>query len=173
MMAMINYANYILLLSYPSPSWSKNVLNIDGNERLLKFRQAIRGKELSELEELFTSTFDIQGICCLDVGYVLFGDDYKRAEFLVGMSQLERQLDVDAGTELADHLPNMLKLLSVMPYSEIKKEMLLSAVIPAVKKMLATFSEGDDHCNPYKFVFQGLAAQLETEVHELEGVVYA
>ena len=74
---------------------------------------------------------------------------------------------------VADHLPNMLKLLSVMPYSEIKKEMLLSAVIPAVKKMLATFSEGDDRCNPYKFVFQGLAAQLETEVHELEGVVYA
>ena len=40
MMAMINYANYILLLSYPSPSLSKNVLNIDGNERLL-FRQPL------------------------------------------------------------------------------------------------------------------------------------
>ncbi|MBI2518885.1 MAG: hypothetical protein HYV97_00645 [Bdellovibrio sp.] len=165
---MTNYAHYVHLLTYPSPSWYESVSKIPETEYLDKFRRAIQGKEVSELEELFTSTFDIQGVCCLDVGHVLFGDDYKRAEFLVGVSQLERESGIDAGTELPDHLPNILKLLSVMPNSEIKKEMLESAVKPAVQKMLESFPASNERCNPYKFVFQGLMAQLETE-----GVVYA
>src|SRR3990172_6927010 len=30
------------------------------------------------LEELFTRTFDVQPITSLDIGYTLFGEDYKR-----------------------------------------------------------------------------------------------
>ena len=37
-------------------------------------------------EEIYTRTFDVQAITTLDVGYVLFGDDYKRGELLVNLN---------------------------------------------------------------------------------------
>ena len=33
---------------------------------------------LDKQEELFTRSFDVQAVTTLDLGYVLFGDDYKR-----------------------------------------------------------------------------------------------
>jgi len=52
------------------------------------------------MEEIFTRTFDVQAITTLDIGYVVFGDDYKRGELL------------DCGSELADHLSNLLQLIA-------------------------------------------------------------
>ena len=37
-------------------------------------------EELDQVQEIFTRSFDVQSITTLGVGYVMFGDDYKRGE---------------------------------------------------------------------------------------------
>ena len=94
------------------------------------------------LEELYTRTFDIQAPCTLDVGYVLFGEDYKRGHFLVKMHELQNQYENDCGTELADHLPNILTLLEKMKETdpEQAEDLVKKIVLPALEKMLQRFS---------------------------------
>jgi len=91
------------------------------------------------LAELFVRTFDIQAITTLDLGYTLFGEDYKRGALLAGLSAEHRQVDNDCGLELADHLPNVLRLLSKMPDGEVRDELVHVIVGPAVREMSREF----------------------------------
>ena len=65
-------------------------------------------------QEYYISTFDVQAICFLDIGYVLFGEDYKRGIFLVNIKKEQIKAGNDCGSELPDHLPNILTLLPKM-----------------------------------------------------------
>ncbi|OFY67625.1 MAG: hypothetical protein A3H98_00120 [Bacteroidetes bacterium RIFCSPLOWO2_02_FULL_36_8] len=114
----------------------------------------------SEIEELYISTFDVQAICFLDIGYVLFGEDYKRGAFLVKMNEEQRRCGNECGKELADHLPNVLTLLSTHPDPVFVNEFVNELFFPAVTKMLATFKEGQ---NPYKYLFITLKFILQKE----------
>ncbi len=109
---------------------------------------SIEAKKLSvsNLEELYTRTFDIQGRACLDVGYLLFGEDYKRGEFLVNIKGLAREHHIETGVELPDHLTNILKLLSKID-EESRKELCEKVIMPALDKILAHFGtdvQGED-----------------------------
>jgi nitrate reductase assembly molybdenum cofactor insertion protein NarJ len=53
-----------------------------------------------EYEELYTKTFDVQPICYLDLGYVIFGEDYKRGAFLLHMQEEQQKVNNDCGTDL-------------------------------------------------------------------------
>ena len=41
------------------------------------FTEFVTSASLDELQELHTRTFEVQAITTLDIGYLLFGDDYK------------------------------------------------------------------------------------------------
>lgn len=176
----MNYRSYQQLLSYPSEQSLNEILhtldnkNLVGNEKALlnKFIGMTKDLTLVDLEELYTSTFDIQGICCLDLGFILFGEDYKRGEFLVGFSAMQRKYEVDVGTELADHLPNALSLLHILPEGEEKVELIRLALIPAVAKMVSCFTPGDSNCNPYKFILQALLIRMNIELSKMDEVAY-
>ena len=62
--------------------------------------------------EIHTRSFEVQSITTLDVGYVAFGDDYKRGELLVNLNREHEAVGVDCGSELPDHLPNVLRLMA-------------------------------------------------------------
>lgn len=112
-----------------------------------------------DMEELYTRTFDIQAIAHLDVGYVLFGEDYKRGHFLVKMQALQSEHRNDCGTELSDHLPNVLTLLVKMKNEEAA-ELAGKIVLPAVTKMLEGFS---DKGNLYGEVLQAVRETLKQD----------
>ncbi|MCK5105911.1 MAG: hypothetical protein KAR17_23975, partial [Cyclobacteriaceae bacterium] len=59
----------------------------DAASEMQRFVDYINSKSLESIEEVFGKTFHIQAICYLDIGYVIFGEDYKRGEFLVHMKQ--------------------------------------------------------------------------------------
>jgi len=40
---------------------------------------------ISELQEYYIRTFDVNAACYLDIGYVLFGEESKRGQFLLNM----------------------------------------------------------------------------------------
>lgn len=90
-------------------------------------------------EELFTKTFDVQPICYLDLGYVIFGEDYKRGSFLLHMQQEQSRINHDCSPELPDHLSHVLYLMTVHPDKEFVNELVAKILVPGVKKMIQEF----------------------------------
>jgi nitrate reductase assembly molybdenum cofactor insertion protein NarJ len=90
-------------------------------------------------EELFIRSFDVQAVTTLDVGYVMFGDDYKRGQLLVNLNREHREVQNDCGTELSDNLANVLRLLPKMAHSSIRSELVQRIIAPALVKMIHTF----------------------------------
>lgn len=103
------------------------------------FIEGIEDQRIEDLQELYTRTFDVQSITTLDVGYVLFGDDYKRAELLANLSREHREVGNDCRGELADHLPNMLRLMTLIGASDIIQELVEGIVVPALLLMIREF----------------------------------
>lgn len=104
-----------------------------------RFHTFATTSEFDHVEFIFTKTFHIQAICYLDLGYVLFGEDYKRGEFLVQMKREQAKVNNDCGHELADNLPNVLNLLAISPDDEFVGELSVRAIIPTLEKMLQEF----------------------------------
>ncbi|MBI4411206.1 MAG: hypothetical protein HY541_01830 [Deltaproteobacteria bacterium] len=90
-------------------------------------------------QELYTRTFDVQSITTLDIGYVLFGDDYKRAELLSNLTREHKLAGNECGSELADHLPNMLRLIPKLIDSELVAELVGEILVPALMLMIREF----------------------------------
>jgi nitrate reductase delta subunit len=107
--------------------------------------------EFSELEELFTRTFDMNPPTCLEVGWHLYGEDYKRGEFLVKMRQALAQYNLAESVELPDHMSHCLKLLAYME-PEDAPVLAEGYLLPALKKIL----EGLKPENPFRGLLEGL-----------------
>lgn len=136
------------LFRYPDESYKQNVAECakmlkenyhEAYAEMLPFLQFVETKDLYEIEEVFGKTFHIQAICFLDLGYVLFAEDYKRGEFLVKMKDEQRRANNECGDELADNLPNVLTLMAIMKDVEFLEEFAVRIVEPALTKMLAEF----------------------------------
>jgi nitrate reductase assembly molybdenum cofactor insertion protein NarJ len=89
-------------------------------------------------------TFDVQAVCYLDLGYLMFGEDYKRAQLLVHLQNEHVKTGVDCGTELADHLPNVLVLLARTEDPEFAEELGFVILSQAVRFMLTRFKNSDN-----------------------------
>ncbi len=94
---------------------------------------------LDEVQEIFTRTFDVQAITTLGVGYVMFGDDYKRGELLVNLNREHRAAGIDCGDELPDHLPNVLRLMARWEDRELAAEFAEEILHPALVRMVEEF----------------------------------
>lgn len=144
------YESFARILSYP---WTGDRAEIEtaltevaaaypeAGEALAPLRDFVRESSEQRLQELYTHTFEIHPVCYLDVGYVLFGEDYKRGELLVHLNREHEKAENRCGTELADHLPNLLRLLAKIQASELAGELSRVFVEPALEKMLPGFKE--------------------------------
>ncbi len=136
------------LFVYPGIGYADEVKNVQGYlaanfkeaaEMLLPFANFVKNATLHTLEELFTRSFEVQAVTTLDLGYLLFGDDYKRAELLVNLNREHHEVKNDCGNELPDHLPNVLNLLPLLSDLEMRKELVNLVVAPALIKILDDF----------------------------------
>jgi nitrate reductase assembly molybdenum cofactor insertion protein NarJ len=138
------------LFRYPNEDYIENVNAcskfLEGRypkayQEMKPFLEFVNSNSLYEIEEVFGKTFHIQAICYLDMGYVLFAEDYKRGEFLVQMKNEQRKANNDCGVELADNLPNVLSLMAIMEDKEFLAEFAVRVVKVALDKMLTEFDE--------------------------------
>ena len=136
------------LFEYPEPDFPERAKEIqaqldtrypEAGEMLRPFTQFISAASLLEMEELFVRSFDVQAVTTLDIGYVLFGDDYKRGELLVNLNREHKAVNNDCFHELSDHLPNILRLLPKMQDQEIILELIEKMLAPALNKMIREF----------------------------------
>lgn len=95
--------------------------------------------DILDQQELFTRSFDVQPITTLDVGYILFGDDYKRGELLVNLNREHHTAGIDCRGELADYLPNILRLLPLLVDQELVQDLVSELLVPALDAMIAEF----------------------------------
>jgi len=144
------YNHLANLFRYPTEDYVEHVNSCatylkdtypDALAELKPFLDFVNSHELYEIEEVFGKTFHIQAICYLDLGYVLFAEDYKRGEFLVQMKNEQRKANNDCGDELADNLPNVLSLMAIMEDAEFLEEFAVRVVKPAMEKMLQEFDD--------------------------------
>src|SRR3989337_2639769 len=102
------------------------------------FLDAIPEKTL-DLQELHTRTCDVQSLTTLDIGYVLFGDDYKRGALLSNLNQEHSRAENDCRGELADHLPNLLRLIPKLKDQDLLEELVREILVPALMLMIREF----------------------------------
>ncbi|MDT3697520.1 MAG: hypothetical protein ROY99_14145 [Ignavibacterium sp.] len=142
------YKQFASALTYPDEEVRKtvnqmqNLLDNDypgASEMMAEFFEFAKSISIWKWEEIFTRTFDVQAISTLDIGYTLFGDDYKRGELLANLNREHNKAGNDCSTELADHLPNVLNLLSKHDDNEFKNDLVGLIIIPALNKIIDEF----------------------------------
>src|SRR3990167_3205783 len=146
----MNYAHYSQvaeLFDFPGPEFAprgRELLDFlrenyaDAALEVEKFLDAIPERTL-DLQELHTRTFDVQSLTTLDIGYVLFGDDYKRGALLSNLNQEHSRAENDCRGELADHLPNLLRLIPKLKDQDLLDELVREILVPALTLMIREF----------------------------------
>ena len=150
---MKNYTHYIVfddLLKYPASNYALKAQEClamlqknypEAAEEIKPFVDYMYLHSEDEREELYTKTFDVQPICYLDLGYVIFGEDYKRGAFLLHMQEEQLKANNDCGTDLSDNISNMLNLYTKTNNQALLDELAVKILIPGVEKMIAEFKQ--------------------------------
>jgi nitrate reductase molybdenum cofactor assembly chaperone len=150
------YEQLANLLEYPNDDWNAQLQSFknqlaeqrpDLSTAFAIFREKIADLSLDELRERYTQTFDLTPVCTLEIGYHLFGENYKRGELLAYLNQTEEECGVSAGNQLPDYLPVMLRLLAKLDDEELYNDLILQCMLPALDKMETTLSQKQ---NPYR-----------------------
>ncbi|MGD2114618.1 MAG: molecular chaperone TorD family protein [Acidobacteriota bacterium] len=127
---------------------------------LERFARAVEGAPLTELQELYTRTFDLDPVCALEIGWHLYGEGYDRGRFLVRLRELHRELGIDEAGELPDHLISVLPALARLG-PEDRTDLGRRFAVPAVARMLAGFAGRD---NPYEHLVRAVDRTLRAVV---------
>lgn len=174
MTELTHYRTLAEVFMYPSPKmerlsdeWREIIRNrLPGSgQKLEGFIAHVQGKTLAEQQEYYIATFDVQALCFLDIGYVLYGEDYNRGVFLSNIKGEQERANNDCGSELHDHLPNMLTLLPVLKDKTLAEELVVSILIPALEKMISAFQSNE---NVYKGMLEILLNVMKNDFPESE-----
>jgi nitrate reductase delta subunit len=146
-----------LAYQYPSPGstnalWERvNALPASPSKPLLKrFLQATSGLRLAEREELHTRTLDLTPLTAPNLGYAVYGEDYRRGRFMAELSAEYARLGVDGQGEIPDHLIPVLRYLSV---AEEPLPELLQLLQPALQQIHHTLKTLEPK-NPYLLLIE-------------------
>jgi nitrate reductase molybdenum cofactor assembly chaperone NarJ/NarW len=157
------------LLEYPGEDSrarlesTKGLLPIHKSDLVVQFilfRRSLRTLSIAELQELYTRTFDLNPVCTLDIGYHLFGENYKRGELLARLRETEADYELGQANQLPDYLPVLLRLLGKLADPEIRHSLIVELLTPAVGKMVQTFGDSD---NPYRYLIEVVECGLRNE----------
>ncbi|MBI4344634.1 MAG: nitrate reductase molybdenum cofactor assembly chaperone [Euryarchaeota archaeon] len=124
-----------------------------------KFLEFAQRQDLGRLQEVYTHTFDLNPVCSLYIGYHLYGESFRRGDYMVRLKGAYRARGLDPGNELPDHLTLIFRYLSASPEGS-DLPVITEDVVPAIEAMAKTF-EGSG--NAYGEVVGAVKAWLEGE----------
>ncbi len=111
---------------------------------LARFGDFARSATLGRLQEEYTRAFDMDESHSLYVGYHLLGESYKRSAFLLELMERYRAHGMEVAGELADHLPVVLRFLTVCDDEELADEVVGDAVWPFLEMMFREDDEAEE-----------------------------
>lgn len=108
------------------------------------FRVFAAETPLEKLEEIYSGFFDLNPVCYPYVGYQLFGENYKRSSFLVGLQERYNAREYRySASEIADRLSLVLRFIALGGDDETD-ELVREGLVPALERMI-THRESSDH----------------------------
>ena len=160
------------LLEYPGEGWSDRLERCEqwlpSQEpevagQFIGFRRKAGELSISKLQELYTQTFDLNPVCTLDIGYHLFGENYKRGELLANLRQTEAHYRLGQENQLPDYLPVLLRLLLKLEDEDLCRSLMGELLVPALDAMLKSFGQAR---NPYRDLIEVISCALRNEAPE-------
>lgn len=118
------------------------------------FVKGIQSLSLSEWEELYTRTWDLNPTAAPYIGYQIWGENYQRGNFMASLNRKMLEQGIDADGELPDHLIPVLRYLAIdsTPLPE-----LLEIFPSAIERIRNTLQKADPD-NPYTRLVDSLLA---------------
>jgi len=161
---MGEYEAVALALEYPGPgsleklkeSWEA-LPGGSVRKHLLRFFGEIEQLSPAGWEELHTRTLDLAPIFAPYVGFVIFGENYQRGEFMAGLKGAQDEAGIDRRGELPDHLEPVMRYLEAV---DLPFPGLVEVFAQAVAKMKKTLQEAEAD-NPYRHVLAAAAEAAE------------
>ncbi len=147
---------------------------------LRDFAAGMAGLPRGTIEEIYTSTFDLDPVCYLYVGYHVFGETYKRSIFLLALKERYRACGITVDSELADHISAVLRYVVAGDDAEDVDVVVREALLPALQRMTgrAKSAGHDDEVEPPAVVppagerrlYRGLLEALRLVLLEVAGI---
>ena len=133
------------ILDYPAPGLARKAAECaaligaaqpEAAALLESFRRFAEETSLGKLQEVYSGFFDLNSICHPYVGYQLFGENYKRSSFLVGLKKAYRAEGFEASaSEIPDRLSIVLRFVAHSKAGEEIDELLNRGLLPALARM--------------------------------------
>ncbi|MCG3188952.1 MAG: hypothetical protein LKCHEGNO_01185 [Burkholderiaceae bacterium] len=150
------------LLDYPQPGLARKAVECEAllhavapeaAALLGDFRGFAEESPLGRLEEVYSGFFDLNPICHPYLGYQLFGENYKRSSFLLGLKERYRAEAFDASpNEIPDRLSIVLRFIVHSNDGEGADALVREGLLPALKRMTTKPESGrDDHDGQAEF----------------------
>jgi nitrate reductase delta subunit len=161
------YELFAEILDYPSAQQAACIQDCDARltrespesaELLQRFQASKESVRLGRLQEAYTSIFDMQPECTLNLGYQLFGDDWRRSIFLFKLKEIYQANAFDTSCELPDHLCILLRFLSARDGTNEASELVDDCLIPALSRMAGSVQLGE---SSYRWVLKALLLWLQ------------
>jgi nitrate reductase delta subunit len=161
---MGNYAFFAEALRYPAPDRVPGLrsLLMDVTPGAIQktcraFLSKIEVMSLSDWEELYTRTLDLNPTTIPYIGFQIWGESYRRGEFLAQMNRSLQSHAIDLDGELPDHLVPVLRYLEA---ASDPLPQLLEVMGPAVQRMIDVLHKQEPQ-NPYCSLLEGVRMQLQ------------
>ncbi len=129
------------------------------NEKFPGFHNWIVQEKLERVEEVYTSTFDLQAMCCPYIGHHLFGDNTQRSQFMAQLNHGYHVAGFLSGSELPDHVAVVLRFLACGHADEFSLALLKEGLVPALACMVKAFDSATTH--PYGALLSSLIMLLQ------------
>jgi len=114
-------------------------------QKIDEFAEFITSSSLAEIQEVYVETFDLQPIIIPYISHHIFGESYRKGEYMVRLNEIYRQNSfVPSVNELPDHIAVVSEFLSIL--RENRNEF-ISTVMSGIKKMVENIEEKN---TPYK-----------------------
>jgi nitrate reductase molybdenum cofactor assembly chaperone NarJ/NarW len=164
------YLLFAQLLEYPTPAIEEQAGRcvelladacLQAGEMVRKFSDVVASRPIEWLEEIYTSTFDLQGVCYPYIGHHLFGESYKRSWFMARLNEGYLEKGFDVGKELPDHVAVVLRFLALGLGDSFSQVLQDEGLKPAVNKMYQAMGESGE--NPYRLVIGALLMLLQEQ----------
>lgn len=168
------YELFAEILDYPGPRLAASTEDCarrlarklpKAEELLRNFQKSHAGLSLSQLQEAYTSIFDMQPECTLNLGYQLLGDDWRRSVFLFKLKEIYQAHNFDIGGELPDHLCILLRFLATRREDSESTDLVEDGLIPALSRLATSVQLAE---TPYRWVLQALLSWLRESRNTFE-----
>ena len=162
---MEDFARLATAFQYPTPDrlaeleeTAANMENGSARRQFGAFVDELQDLDLAEWEELHTRSLDLSPLFVPYVGWVTWGENYQRGEFMAEMKATLEHQGVPLNGELPDHLDPVLRYLAVAdPPLPSLAEVFPAAVASMTKKLKEA-----DAKSPYLHLLKAIAAVADT-----------